>query len=167
MEIQNFYRKRMAEGYPEAEVLRSIYAKGRDNARTPMQWTAGENAGFTTGTPWLPVNPNHTVINAEAELADPDSVFACYRQLIALRKSCPVLVDGDFTLLEPDHPNLFVYERAMEGQRLLVVCNFGGEPTPWTLPEAWRNARVLVENCPAVPGVLQPWEARMLYRNDG
>lgn len=167
VEIRNFYRKRMAEGCPESEVMASIYAKGRDNARTPMQWTAGENAGFTTGTPWLPVNPNHTVINAEAELADPDSVFACYRQLIALRKSCPVLVDGDFTLLEPDHPNLFVYERAMEGQRLLVVCNFGGEPTPWTLPEAWRNARVLVENCPAVPGVLQPWEARMLYRNDG
>lgn len=166
VEIQNFYRKRMAEGCPESEVMASIYAKGRDNARTPMQWTAGENAGFTTGTPWLPVNPNHTVVNAEAELADPDSVFACYRKLIALRKQYPVFADGDFTLLEPDHPRLFVYERALEGQHLLVVCNFGGEPTPWNLPEGWQEARVLVENCPAAPGTLQPWEARILYKND-
>ena len=162
VEILNFYHKSMAEGCPESEVMASIYAKGRDNARTPMQWTAGENAGFTTGTPWLPVNPNHTTVNAQAELADPDSVFACYRKLIALRKSCPVLVEGDFTLLELDHPRLFVYERAIQGQRLLVVCNFGGEPTPWTLPEGWQQARVLIENCPATPGTLQPWEARML-----
>ena len=81
--------------------MRSIRARGRDNARTPMQWTAGENAGFTTGTPWLPVNENHPFLNAEAELADPDSVFHYYRRLIALRKRYDVFRDGRFTLLCP------------------------------------------------------------------
>lgn len=166
VEIQNFYRKRMAEGYPEAEVLRSIYAKGRDNARTPMQWDDTPNAGFTAGTPWLPVNPNYTTVNAGAELADPDSVFAYYQKLIALRKQYPVFVDGDFTLLEEEHPHLFVYERALGAEQLLVVCNFGDEDTPWTLPAGWENADTLIENLPAQPGTLQPWEARILLRRD-
>ena len=166
VEIQNFYRKRMAEGYPEAEVLRSIYAKGRDNARTPMQWDDTPNAGFTAGTPWLPVNPNYTTVNAGAELADPDSVFAYYQKLIALRKQYPVFVDGDFTLLEEEHPHLFVYERALGAEQLLVVCNFGDEATPWTLPAGWENADTLIENLPAQPGTLQPWEARILLRRD-
>ena len=165
VEIQNFYRKRMAEGYPEAEVMASIYAKGRDNARTPMQWDDTAHAGFTTGTPWLPVNPNATEINAAAQLADPDSVFAYYQKLIALRKAYPVFVDGDFTLREEEHPRLFVYERALGAARLLVVCNFGDEPTSWNLPEGWQTARTLLENCPARPGALQPWEARILYRD--
>ncbi len=82
VEIHNIYKKRLAEGYPEEEILRSIYAKGRDNARTPMQWNGQENAGFTTGTPWLPVNPNYTSINVEAALADPDSVFWYYKKQI-------------------------------------------------------------------------------------
>lgn len=167
VEIQNFYRKRMAEGYPEAEVLRSIYAKGRDNARTPMQWDDTSNAGFTTGTPWLPVNPNYTTVNAGAELTDPDSVFAYYQKLIALRKQYPVFVDGDFTLREEEHPCLFVYERALGKERLLVVCNFGDESTTWTLPEGWENAETLIENLPAQTGTLQPWEARILLRTQG
>lgn len=167
VEIQNFYRKRMAEGYPEAEVLRSIYAKGRDNARTPMQWDDTSNAGFTTGTPWLPVNPNYTTVNAGAELTDPDSVFAYYQKLIALRKQYPVFVDGDFTLREEEHPCLFVYERALGKERLLAVCNFGDESTPWTLPEGWENAETLIENLPAQTGTLQPWEARILLRTQG
>lgn len=167
VEIQNFYRKRMDEGYPEAEVLRSIYAKGRDNARTPMQWDDTPNAGFTTGTPWLPVNPNYTIVNAGAELADPDSVFAYYQKLIALRKQYPVFVDGDFTLREEEHPCLFVYERALGKEQLLVVCNFGDESTPWTLPEGWENAETLIENLPAQTGTLQPWEARILLRTQG
>lgn len=167
VEIQNFYRKRMAEGYPEAEVLRSIYAKGRDNARTPMQWDDTSNAGFTTGTPWLPVNPNYITVNAGAELTDPDSVFAYYQKLIALRKQYPVFVDGDFTLREEKHPCLFVYERALGKEQLLVVCNFGDKSTPWTLPEGWENAETLIENLPAQTGTLQPWEARILLRTQG
>ena len=163
LEIRNFYQKRRAEGCPEEEILRSIYAKGRDNARTPMQWNAGPGAGFTTGTPWLPVNPNYREINAQAEMADPDSVFACYQKLIALRKRYPVFVEGDFALHEAEHPQLFVYERSLGEEKLLVVCNFGDEATPWKAPDPWKNAQVLIENCPRQEGTLQPWEARILY----
>lgn len=164
LETRNIYKKRLAEGYPEEEVLRSIYAKGRDNARTPMQWSADANAGFTTGIPWLPVNPNYTHINAEAALADKDSVFWYYQKLIALRKQYPVFVQGDFALLEPEHPRLFVYRRAWQGEELLVVCNFGGESTRWELPAEWKNAEVLLANYPQPASELRPWEAMILHR---
>lgn len=164
VEIRNMYKKRMAEGYPEEEVLRSIYAKGRDNARTPMQWSSEANAGFTTGTPWLPVNPNYTAINAEAALADPDSVFWHYKKLIALRKEYPVFVEGDFTLLEEEHPNLFVYQRGTEEEQILVVCNFGGGETRWTLPALWQDAQVLISNYSDRADTLRPWEAMILHR---
>lgn len=164
VEIQNFYQKRMGEGYPQEEIMNSIYAKGRDNARTPMQWDNSPNAGFTAGTPWLKVNPNYTAINAQSQLADPDSVFHYYRKLIALRKQYPVFVEGDFTLLEAEHPRLFVYRRAWQGEELLVVCNFGGEATAWQLPREWEDAQVLVSNYPRHPGDLCPWEAKILYR---
>lgn len=164
VEIRNMYKKRMAEGYPEEEVLRSIYAKGRDNARTPMQWISEANAGFTTGTPWLPVNPNYTAINAEAALADPDSVFWHYKKLIALRKEYPVFVEGDFTLLEEEHPNLFVYQRGTEEEQILVVCNFGGGETRWTLPALWQDAQVLISNYSDRADTLRPWEAMILHR---
>lgn len=165
VEIQNFYRKRLGEGYPQEAIMNSIYAKGRDNARTPMQWDSSSNAGFTGGTPWLTVNPNYTAINAQAELADPDSVFHYYRKLIALRKQYPVFVEGDFTLLEAEHPRLFVYRRAWQGETLLVVCNFSGEDTLWQLPEEWKNAELLLSNYPQHSGTLLPWEAKILYLN--
>ena len=164
VEIRNMYKKRMAEGYPEEEVLRSIYAKGRDNARTPMQWSSEANAGFTTGTPWLPVNPNYTAINAEAALADPDSVFWHYKKLIALRKEYPVFVEGDFILLEEEHPNLFVYQRGTGEEQILVVCNFGGGETRWTLPALWQDAQVLISNYSDRADTLRPWEAMILHR---
>ncbi len=163
VEIRNMYKKRMAEGYPEEEVLRSIYAKGRDNARTPMQWSSEANAGFTTGTPWLPVNPNYTAVNAEAALADPDSVFWHYKKLIALRKEYPVFVEGDFTLLEEEHPNLFVYQRGTGEEQILVVCNFGGGETRWTLPALWQDAQVLISNYSDRADTLRPWEAMILH----
>lgn len=167
VEIQNFYQKRLGAGYPQEEIMNSIYAKGRDNARTPMQWDDSLNAGFTDGTPWLSVNPNYTAINAKAALEDPDSVFHYYRKLIALRKQYPVFVEGDFTLLEAENPHLFVYRRAWQGEELLVVCNFGGEGTPWQLPRGWQDAQVLLANYPQHPGDLRPWEARILYRKIG
>ena len=166
VEIQNFYRKRLGEGYPQEAIMNSIYAKGRDNARTPMQWDSSSNAGFTGGTPWLTVNPNYTAINAQAELADPDSVFHYYRKLIALRKQYPVFVEGDFTLLEAEHPRLFVYRRAWQGETLLVVCNFSGEDTLWQLPEEWKNAELLLSNYPQHSGTLLPWETKILYLNN-
>ena len=166
IEIHNLYRERLAEGYSEDEVMTSIWARGRDNARTPMQWTAGENAGFTTGKPWLPVNPNHVSINAEAALADPDSVFYHYQKLIALRKEYGVFRDGAFTLLCPEDEKLFAYTRDLEGAHLLVVCNFSGETLDYEVPEAFHGSRLLIGNystdCPG----LRPYEAAMLYYED-
>ena len=167
LESLNLYEARKAAGYPEAEIMASLYARSRDNARTPMQWDASPHGGFTTGTPWLTENPNYREINATAELADPDSVFHYYRRLIMLRKTYPVFVHGDFTLLEPDHPCLFVYRRRLERQSLLVICNYGGGETAWSLPAGWDDAQCLISNYPdRLPGRLRPWEARILLRTE-
>ena len=164
LEIHNLYRDRTARGYAPEAVMESIWRRGRDNARTPMQWTAGENAGFTTGTPWLPVNPNHREINAEAALADPDSIFHYYRRLIALRKQYPVFREGSFTLLCPEDEQVFAYTRDTETERLLVVCNFSGEAANFELPAPFREAETLIANYPDAAPTLRPWEARMLLR---
>ena len=167
LESLNLYEARKAAGYPEAEIMASLYARSRDNARTPMQWDASPHGGFTTGTPWLTENPNYREINATAALADPDSVFHYYRRLIALRKTYPVFVHGDFTLLEPDHPSLFVYLRKLARQSLLVICNYGGGETAWSLPAGWDDAQCLISNYPdRLPGRLRPWEARILLRTE-
>ena len=163
VEIHNLFRDRTAEGYSPESVMESIWARGRDNARTPMQWTAGENAGFTTGTPWLSVNPNHETINAEAALADTDSVFYHYQKLIALRKSHDVFRDGRFTLLCPEDENIFAYSRDTDREHLLVVCNFTGTEQSFEVPESFRDAETLLSNYPDRTAVLRPYEAYMLY----
>ena len=163
VEIHNFYRERMAQGYSHDSVMESIRKRGRDNARTPMQWTAGENAGFTTGDPWLTVNPNHATINAEAAMADPDSVFHYYKKLVQIRKDYDVIRSGSFTLLCPEDEKIFAYTRDTEDAHLLVVCNFSGEEQPFDLPEAYRDAQVLIANYPDRAHILRPYEAMMLY----
>ena len=163
LEIHNMYRERLAQGYSREEVMNSIWARGRDNARTPMQWTAGENAGFTTGKPWLPVNPNYKEINAEAALADLDSVFHYYQNLIHLRKTMEVFRDGTFTLLMPKDEKIFAYTRDTERGHLLVVCNFTSEYLSYEVPENFRNSRILLLNYPDTAPGLRPYEAAMLY----
>lgn len=163
LEIRNIYRERTEKGYTPEEVMTSIWARGRDNARTPMQWTDGPNAGFTTGTPWLPVNPNCAWINAEDALADPNSVFHHYRRLIQLRKTYPVFRDGTFTLLCPEDETVFAYTRDTEVEHLLVVCNFSGEEAAFEWPEEFRNGQVLVSNYKDASQTLRPYEAKMLY----
>lgn len=162
LEIHNLYAERTAKGYSPEAVMESIYARGRDNARTPMQWDDSPNAGFTTGTPWLPVNPNYRRINAKAALADPDSVFYYYQKLIRLRKSTPVISHGDFTLLAPEDENVFSYLRENEDTRLLVVCNFTDREQAYQIPDGFENARCLIANYPDTAAVLRPFEARML-----
>ncbi len=164
LEIKNLYAERLAKGYGEEEVMASIYARGRDNARTPMQWSAAEHAGFSQAEPWLPVNPNYREINAQAALADPGSVFFYYQSLIALRKCYPVFQDGSFTLLEPESERLFTYTRSAETEELLVVCNFTGESVPYLRPEPFANAELLLSNYEPAAGMLRPYEAQMLYR---
>ena len=120
-----YYQYVTVEGMPHEEMMRYIHRRSRDNARTPMQWTAGENAGFTTGTPWFLLNPNYTKINAAAQVDDPDSVFAYYKRLIRLRKENPVMVYGKYELLLPEDKDLYVYTRTDEDTQLYVVCRWG------------------------------------------
>ena len=163
LEIHNIYQERIAKGYDPQDVMESIWARGRDNARTPMQWTAGENAGFTTGTPWLTVNPNCAEINAESALADPNSIFHHYRRLIELRKTYPVFRDGWFTLLCPEDEQVFAYTRDTDREHLLVVCNFTAEEAAFDWPEPFCDAQVLISNYEDASTVLRPYEAKMLY----
>lgn len=128
------------------DMMRFIRLKGRDNARTPMQWDDSENAGFTTGTPWIGVNPNYKEINAKAALADENSIFHYYRKLIALRKETPIIVYGHYTLLEPNHESLYVYTRSLEEQKMLVICNFTKEPVDYVIPEEFSDAKILITN---------------------
>lgn len=168
LETINMYHERMEAGVPESQIMESIYRRGRDNARTPMQWDGSSQAGFTTGTPWLPVNPNYTTINAAQQMADDQSVFHTYRTLNHLRKTYPVFAEGDFTLLCPEHPNLFAYVRSIPEQQLLVVCNFGDQKTEWELPKGWDERYCLLSNYLDAPGKsLRPWEARMYLMEKG
>ena len=162
LEIHNLFRERSAQGYDPQDVMESIWARGRDNARTPMQWTSGPNAGFTTGTPWLPVNENYRQINAEAALADPNSIFYYYQKLIALRKRVPEFRDGSFTLLCPEDEQVFAYTRDTDRGHMLVVCNFSGREAGFDIPEAFRNAEVLIANYEGEAETLRPYEAKIL-----
>ena len=137
----------------------------RDNARTPMQWTAGPEAGFTTGAPWMKVNPNHTEINAAAALADPDSVFYTYQKLIALRKAHPVFAEGDFTLLCPEDGQVFAYLRRGAGQELLAAVNLSGEAAAFRRPAGFAGAPLLATQGAPQDGVLRPWEAQLWLRS--
>ncbi|MGV3083855.1 glycoside hydrolase family 13 protein [Enterococcus dispar] len=125
IESINMYHERIAKCYDPKEIIQSINVKGRDNARTPMQWDDSENAGFTTGTPWLFVNENYQKINVAQALADKDSLFYTYQKLIQLRKNNPIVVWGNFQLVETV-PEVFAYERQYEGKTWLVVTNFSG-----------------------------------------
>ena len=166
VESINLYKAYTAAGWSHDAVMEAIYARGRDNARTPMQWTAGENAGFTTGTPWLPVNENHNQVNAEAELADPDSVFHYYQKLIALRKEYDIFRDGWFELLDPESREVFAYTRDTETAHMLVVCNFTAQTLDWKLPWNYRGAKKLIGNYPDDFEILRPYEAYICYYED-
>ncbi|MFC3884604.1 alpha-glucosidase [Bacillus songklensis] len=148
IEIMNMYQEQKEDGIPEEQIMESIYAKGRDNSRTPMQWNASPNAGFTTGTPWIKVNPNYHEVNAEQAMADPDSVYHYYRKLIQLRKEQDIIVYGDYELLLEDHPEIFAYKRTLDGQTLLVVCNFFGKKPVFGLPDTieYNSAQLLISN---------------------
>ena len=163
MEIKNFYNDRISKGFSHDTIMEAIWARGRDNARTPMQWTAGKNAGFSDGTPWLPVNENHRLINADLALADPDSVFHHYRKLISLRKAYSVFREGGFTLLDPEDPNIFAYTRDTETEHLLVVCNFTGHPLSYELPESYHGSELLLSNYNTDAPGLRPYEAAIFY----
>ncbi|MBM7806357.1 oligo-1,6-glucosidase [Geodermatophilus bullaregiensis] len=164
VESLNHHVQAVAHGADPAGVLAALRRMSRDNARTPVQWDASPHAGFTTGTPWIAVNPDHTEWNAQTQRTDPASVFAHHRRLIALRHDLPVVALGDFTMLLPEHDEVYAFTRSLEGDTLLVVCNVSGsvQDLAALLPEA-VDAEVVLGNLPEDdPAVLRPWEARVL-----
>ncbi|MFQ2269893.1 alpha,alpha-phosphotrehalase [Aeromonas enteropelogenes] len=150
VESRNIFAIKQAEGMGEAEILAILGAKSRDNSRTPMQWSGAPNAGFTAGVPWLKPAANYPVINAEAALADQNSVFWHYRDLIRLRKAHPIFTHGDYQELLAGHKQIWAYARRANGQTLLVVSNFYGEPVDFTLPAelAGGKGQLLLGNYP-------------------
>ncbi len=166
LESINAYNEMVERGMSESDALAAIHRMMRDNARTPMQWTAGPHAGFTDGDPWMMVNPNYTEINAAAALADPDSVFYTYQKLIALRKAHRVFAEGDFTLLCPEDEQVFAYLRRGAGQEMLVAVNLSGRSAPFALPEAFEGrAPLLATQGAPLAGALRPWEALICLRD--
>ncbi len=148
------------------EMMKYLNYKSRDNARTPMQWNDGENAGFTKGTPWIRVSPDYKEINVEEQLKREDSVFHYYQKLIFLRKNNPVIVYGKFELLLPQDEDIFMYKRSLEGEELLVICNFSDKERKLEIPEEFWNGEIMIANYREVKAGpemdIKPYEAAVL-----
>lgn len=159
VETLNFYRLFLEEGRSEDEIMSLIHTQGRDNVRTPMQWSDTQEAGFTTGKPWINVNPRYAEINVEAEENNPDSILTFYRKLIQFRKDHPTLTYGSFELLLADHPHLMVYDRKDDRQHYRIVLNFGYDQQSHDL--AMGSFQLSVANLPGGTSLLRPWEAQI------
>jgi oligo-1,6-glucosidase len=167
IQSRNYYAEAITRGRPPELVLDALRRRSRDNGRTPMQWDDSENAGFSTGTPWLRVNPNFVHINAAAQLDDPRSVLAHYRALISLRRTEPLLTDGVFTLLLPGDDTIYAFTRTQADRGLLVLANVSSHSVavPDTAVRSWSGSRLVIANYPDTPPVLgrsvrlRPWEA--------
>ncbi len=164
IETLNAYRDYTGSGRATGEeLLRYFQEIGRDNARTPMQWTPARSAGFTTGTPWIAVNPNCRTVNVQTEQADPDSVLAYYRALLALRRQYPVIVTGTFVPLLENDPAVYAWRRVDTDVQLLVACNFTADTVPCTLFDGPAAGRELISNYSTHrSGQLAPYEARVM-----
>ena len=161
VEIKNMYKERLAAGYSKEDIMNSIYAKGRDNARTPMQWDDSENAGFTGGKPWLKVNENYKEINVKNEMNDPDSILNYYKELISLRKNNDIFADGKFKMYLPDDENIFAYERTLGDKKMVVVCNFYGNTIENPMNQITKDMPMVLSNYNENDDILRPYEARM------
>ncbi len=167
VESINAYRELTEEMHMDPKELFPMIAhKSRDNARTPMQWNDGTNAGFSDGTPWIMVNPNYTSINAEEQMNRSDSVFHYYQKLIQLRHSSDLIVYGHYELLLPEDPDLFVYRRFNEnGAELLVVCNLPENERAYELPDHFKDGSILIHNMVdsgSYSGILRPYETMVI-----
>jgi oligo-1,6-glucosidase len=166
IEIHNMYREKVIDGGEDHEtIMEAVYIKGRDNARTPMQWNATANGGFTTGTPWLALNPNYKEINAKQALEDSNSIYYYYQKLIQLRKEHDIIVYGTYDLILEENEQIYAYTRTLGNEKLLVLCNFANEEVTFTLPETidYSASEKLVGNDENddLLSPLQPYEARV------
>ena len=171
IESVNHYAQAVAAGADPADVMIALRRKSRDNARTPVQWNDSANAGFTTATPWLAVNPNYVEINAAAQVDDPDSVFNHYRNLIDLRHREDAVARGNFTMLVPDDPSVYAFTRRLDDVELLVLGNFSDDVSPAAEgiddADAWAASALVITNYPPPPRpdlTLRPWETRVYRR---
>lgn len=170
LETLNMYKEKTEQGVSSEHILQSIYAKGRDNARTPMQWSNQKHGGFTVGTPWIEANPRYTEINVEESLQDKNSIFAYYQQLIQIRKEIEVITTGDFNLVCSEHPQVFAYERTSKEESILVLCNFSNQELLFqdeVMKKYMEKNVLLIQNYDDVQVGskihLQPYETVCLY----
>jgi oligo-1,6-glucosidase len=168
VEAVNHWQRVLDEGLDQQTALTGMAAVGRDNARTPVQWDASPTAGFTTGEPWLPVNPNRSWLNAAAQVGESGSVFEHYRALIALRHEHPVFATGDFTGVMEHDPEVWAYVRTLDRWRMLVLANCSRRSRELELGDGWAGARLLIGSLQDRPDVLGPgsitlaaWESRI------
>ncbi|WP_316570267.1 alpha-glucosidase [Neobacillus sp. YIM B06451] len=168
----NYYKLETAKGRPHEEIMDIIWKRGRDNARTPMQWNDSHMAGFTTGPKtWLGINPNYREINVESQLSDEDSILSFYKKLIRLRKENPLFVYGRYELYHPNHPKLFVYTRTLGRKNAIIICNFHGTPTRFKIPASiqYETSRLAISNYSIHESklkkefTLKPFEARVYF----
>ncbi|MDR0293217.1 MAG: alpha-glucosidase [Oscillospiraceae bacterium] len=167
IETFNAYRELVCENsiYTHDEMMARIRKSGRDNARTPMQWSSAPNGGFTDGVPWIGVNPNYTSVNAAVQMRDPESVLSYYKRIIRLRRQYPVVVYGSYSPLWPDDEKIFAYTRSLNDMRMLVICNFTPDTVERPDIESCypKDAELLIGNYPFPAKALRPFEARVYY----
>ena len=165
LNARNQYETALCHGYSEEEALEYVHRFSRDNARTPMQWTDEDNAGFTSGTPWLPVHEDYQTENAEKEAADPASVLSWYHTLADFKKAHPVLIDGDYTEINASSEQIYTFIRENEDEKLLVAVNFTGENAAVDLSELGADTELLISSYASIDGseadaeMLRPYEA--------
>ena len=169
VESLNHFRILQEKGLSRENAYQILAIHSRDNSRTPMQWTAGPHAGFTAGEPWIQVTDNYRYINAQAEQEDPDSILNYYRKLVRLRKEYDVIARGEFEPLDVRNPSVLVYKRLLEGEELLVICNFYGKEISWSCGENLESFRCLLGNyqeqkIDGETAALRPYECMVLYR---
>lgn len=159
VETKNFYRYKRIQGVPHEELIEVIKKVSRDNARTPMQWHDGTNAGFTVGKPWIDLNPNYNWLNVEAQTVDDRSILSFYKKMIVLRKSRECLLYGSTKLAETDCPDVYAYIREYENTRILVVSHLDSDGCHWSLRE--KGQLLLANYTELMERKLQPYEARV------
>lgn len=164
VETRNAWAAAEAAGKDMHQFLKAVHWQSRDNARTPIQWNATKNAGFTQGKPWIPVNENYVKINVATQEEEPDSILHYYRKVIALRKANSTLIYGEYEDLLPTHPQLYCYKRENESGKFLIIHNFSDEVIPWKLQEEKFNL-IQCNHSDVSEAELSPWESR-IYRLD-
>ena len=165
VEVFNAWKQWVESGRVHPEDMMRWFARiSRDNARTPMQWDSGPNAGFTTGTPWIKVNGNYPDVNAADEMKDPDSVFNYYKKLIALRHEHLIIVYGSYIPMLNDDANVYAYRRELDGETLTVCCNWTDRTVPCTLIDETGGEELISNYHFHKPGLLQPYEARVVLK---